>query len=267
LNAFQTGKSELSGVSQLEPASTNEKLTGSALSPARRAAESSGSAAILRFPEAQNLASEIRGRLEVEKSVVAWKRVMDIVVAVCALIVLSPLLMTVAALIRLTSSGPAVFRQRRTGLNGIEFTILKFRTMYSELQDVSGVKHTVQDDPRVTAIGRILRKYSIDELPQLFNVLRGEMSIVGPRAHAVGMLALGVPYNQFVRDYDLRHLVKPGLTGQAQVKGYRGEVSDEAHARGRIVEDLDYVRNLSLWRDVKIMALTLPAVVSGKAAF
>jgi polysaccharide biosynthesis protein PslA len=232
----------------------------------RRGAELSNSASILRFPESTTIGTEIRDKLKLSATIIALKRAMDIAVAGLALVLLSPLLLTVGALIRLTSAGPALFRQRRTGLNGAEFTIFKFRTMYSELQDVTGVRHTVQDDPRVTQIGRVLRKYSIDELPQLLNVLAGDMSIVGPRAHAVGMLALGVPYNQFVRDYDLRHLVRPGLTGQAQVRGFRGEVVDEAHARGRIAEDLDYVRNMSLLRDVKIMLLTLPAVLSGKAA-
>ena len=252
-------------MSQLEQAAAQElKPTESQGLPRR--ASVPASAEILRFPETP-LAIEIKSFLQGAAATVRMKRVMDIAVALCALTVLSPFLLLFAALIRLTSSGPAVFRQQRTGLNGKEFTILKFRTMYSELADPSGVKHTVQDDPRVTPIGRFLRKFSIDELPQLVNVLKGEMSIVGPRAHAVGMLALGVPYNQFVRDYDLRHLVKPGLTGQAQIKGYRGEVVDEAHARGRVAEDLDYVRNLSIWRDIKIMILTLPAVISGKAAF
>jgi polysaccharide biosynthesis protein PslA len=252
-------------VSHLEQAATQEQSAALGTALARRTGIPA-SAEILKFPETP-VAIEIKSRLAASAATVKAKRYLDIFVALAALIILSPLLLVCAALIRLTSAGPAVFRQKRTGLNGQEFTIFKFRTMYSELADPTGVKHTVQDDPRVTAIGRILRKYSIDELPQLVNVLRGEMSIVGPRAHAVGMLALGVPYNQFVRDYDLRHLVKPGLTGQAQVRGYRGEVCDEAHARGRVVEDLDYVRNLSIWRDLKIMALTLPAVISGKAAF
>jgi lipopolysaccharide/colanic/teichoic acid biosynthesis glycosyltransferase len=267
LNAYQTGKAECIGVSQLDNAAQKEQRSNPSGVVSRRVGEPAHSAAILKFPEAQNLAVDLRGNLARMKATVAMKRAMDIVLSIAAMIVLSPVLLTVAALIRLTSAGPAVFRQRRTGQNGKEFVIYKFRTMHIELQDVSGVRHTVQNDPRVTSIGRFLRKYSIDELPQLANVLMGEMSIVGPRAHAVGMLALGVPYDQFVRDYDLRHLVKPGLTGQAQVKGYRGEVCDEAHARGRVAEDLDYVRNLSLWRDVKIMALTLPAVISGKSAF
>ena len=267
LNAYQTGKLECIGVSQLDNAAQREQRSMPAAPSPRRGADPSHSASILRFPDSQFASGELRAALARMGRTVALKRAMDIVVASAALVLLSPALLIVAGLIRLTSAGPAIFRQRRTGQDGKEFVIFKFRTMYSELQDVSGVKHTVQDDPRVTAIGRFLRKYSIDELPQLANVLWGDMSIVGPRAHAVGMLALGVPYDQFVRDYDLRHLVKPGLTGQAQVKGYRGEVCDEAHARGRIAEDLDYVRNLSLWRDVKIMALTLPAVISGKSAF
>lgn len=232
----------------------------------RRNVDVSSSAAIFQFPEQFALATDLKAAVESRKSTVARKRILDVIVAAAAMILLSPILLLIAAAIRLTSAGPALFRQRRTGHNGTEFTIFKFRTMYTELQDVSGVKHTVQDDPRVTPIGRWMRKYSIDELPQLLNVLMGDMSIVGPRAHAVGMLALGVPYDQFVRDYDLRHLVRPGLTGQAQIKGFRGEITDEAHAVGRVAEDLDYVRNMSIWLDLKIMVLTLPAVISGRAA-
>lgn len=194
------------------------------------------------------------------------KRVMDISISAAALAVLGLPLLFVAALVRLTSPGPAIFRQRRTGLNGRTFTIFKFRTMYRELQDVSGVKHTVENDPRVTGLGQILRKYSVDELPQLLNVLWGDMSIVGPRAHPVAMVALGKPYDVLVPEYDLRNVVKPGLTGQAQVRGYRGEVCDEAHARGRIAEDLDYIRNLSIVRDLGIILATIPAVISTRAA-
>jgi polysaccharide biosynthesis protein PslA len=233
----------------------------------RRKGDQASSAAILRLPDAALSAPNLKAKLARARWTPYWKRGLDIAVASLALALLAPALLLVAGLVRLTSAGPAVFRQRRTGLNGKDFVILKFRTMYSELQDVSGVKHTIKNDPRVTPIGRLLRKYSIDELPQLLNVLWGDMSIVGPRAHPVAMLALGVPYNQFVRDYDLRHLVKPGLTGQAQVKGYRGEVTDEAHARGRVAEDLDYIRNMSVWRDIKIMVLTVPALISGRAAF
>jgi lipopolysaccharide/colanic/teichoic acid biosynthesis glycosyltransferase len=220
----------------------------------------------LRFPEVARSSGELRQQVVGRNVLFAAKRTMDIVVACAALMVLALLLFCLAVLVRLTSAGPAIFRQKRTGLNGAEFTILKFRTMYVELQDQSGIRHTVENDPRVTPIGKFMRKYSLDELPQFFNVLWGDMSIVGPRAHAVGMLALGVPYSVLVHDYDLRHLVKPGITGQAQIRGYRGEVCDENHARGRIAEDLDYIRNVSLWRDVKIMALTLPAVISGRAA-
>lgn len=225
------------------------------------------SAEIFRFPDPAPVGADLKTHLRRKTATLTAKRVLDVAIGSLALLILSPLLLLLAGLIRLTSAGPAVFRQRRTGLNGDAFTIFKFRTMYCDLQDVSGVKHTIQDDPRVTPIGRLLRKLSIDELPQLWNVVRGDMSLVGPRAHPVGMLALGVPYGQFVREYDLRHLVKPGLTGQAQIKGYRGEVTDEAHARGRVAEDLDYIRNVSIWRDLKIMVLTLPAVISGRAAF
>jgi polysaccharide biosynthesis protein PslA len=224
-------------------------------------------AEILRFPDTGRASLELRQLISSRGLTLTAKRTLDVLVAGAAVLVLAVPLLLIAALVRVTSAGPAIFRQKRTGLNGSDFTILKFRTMYVELQDHTGIRHTVENDPRVTPVGKVLRKLSLDELPQLLNVLWGDMSIVGPRAHAVGMLALGVPYNVLVNEYDLRHLVRPGITGQAQINGYRGEVNDETHARGRIAEDLDYVRNMSIWRDLKIMALTLPAVMSGRAAF
>lgn len=218
------------------------------------------SADIVRFPDAFPQQGAAR------QTSLSYKRSLDVVVGGLALIALSVPMALIAVLVRVTSRGPAIFVQPRAGLNGTPFTCYKFRTMYVDQQDVSGLKHTVENDPRVTPLGRVLRKLSLDELPQLFNVLMGDMSIVGPRAHAVGMLALGVPYNVLVKDYDRRHLVRPGMTGLAQVRGFRGEVCDEAHARGRIAADLEYIGKASLWLDLKLMALTIPAVMSGRAA-
>jgi lipopolysaccharide/colanic/teichoic acid biosynthesis glycosyltransferase len=220
---------------------------------------------VLPFPELTQ-AAVLRDVVRQKSRTQNVKRATDFFVASVALVMLSPLLLLIAALVRLTSRGPALFQQPRTGLNGTTFTVLKFRSMYVELQDVSGLKHTVEADPRVTPLGRILRKFSLDELPQLLNVLRGEMSIVGPRAHAVNMLALGVPYDVLVKSYELRHLVKPGITGLAQVRGYRGEVTDENHARNRIQADLEYVRTANFWLDLQVMLKTIPAVISGRAA-
>jgi len=196
----------------------------------------------------------------------AVKRGMDIAVAATLLLLLSPVLLAVAAAVKLTSAGPVFFAQRRWGRGNAPFRLYKFRSMYVDLQDKSGIAHTVQNDPRVTAVGRFIRKYSLDELPQLINVLKGDMSLVGPRAHVLGMHAMGVRYEDLVPEYFARHIVRPGMTGLAQVRGFRGEVADEAHARGRVACDLEYIRTFSLWQDIKIMVLTVPAVLFGYAA-
>ncbi|MCC6919897.1 MAG: sugar transferase [Alphaproteobacteria bacterium] len=196
----------------------------------------------------------------------ALKRGMDIAVAATLLLLLSPVLLAVAAAVKLTSRGPVFFAQRRWGRGNAPFRLYKFRSMYVDLQDNSGIAHTVQNDPRVTAVGRFIRKYSLDELPQLINVLKGDMSLVGPRAHVLGMHAMGVRYEDLVPEYFARHIVRPGMTGLAQVRGFRGEIADEGHARGRVACDLEYIRTFSLWQDVKIMVLTIPAVLFGYAA-
>lgn len=196
----------------------------------------------------------------------ALKRCFDVVVSGLLLILLSPVMLAVAAAVKLTSAGPVFFGQRRWGRGNAPFRLYKFRSMYVELQDKSGIAHTVKNDPRVTPVGRFIRKYSLDELPQLINVLKGDMSLVGPRAHVLGMHAVGVRYEDLVPEYFARHVVRPGMTGLAQVRGFRGEVSDEAHARGRVACDLEYIRTFSIWQDIKIMILTIPAVLFGYAA-
>jgi exopolysaccharide biosynthesis polyprenyl glycosylphosphotransferase len=196
----------------------------------------------------------------------AVKRVFDVVVSGILLVLLSPIMLAVAAAVKLTSPGPVFFGQRRWGRGNAPFRLYKFRSMYVELQDKSGIAHTVQNDPRVTPVGRFIRKYSLDELPQLINVLKGDMSLVGPRAHVLGMHAVGVRYEDLVPEYFARHVVRPGMTGLAQIRGYRGEVADEEHARGRVACDLEYIRTFSIWQDIKIMILTIPAVLVGYAA-
>ena len=190
---------------------------------------------VLPFPELSQ-AAVLRDVVRQKSRTEYVKRVTDIFVASVALVVLSPVLLFIAILVRLTSRGPALFQQPRTGLNGTTFTVLKFRSMYIELQDVSGIQHTVEADPRVTPLGRILRKLSLDELPQLLNVLCGEMSIVGPRPHAVGMTAGSIEVTRTVGDYAHRHRMKPGMTGWAQVNGSRGpcHTSDEVRERVRL---------------------------------
>ncbi len=186
-----------------------------------------------------------------------FKRVFDVVAAGLALIALLPLLLIVGVLIKGTSRGPMFFRQQREGLNGSSFEVLKFRSMRTDACDVTGVDQTVKNDPRVTWIGRLIRKTSIDELPQLINVLRGDMSLVGPRPHVPGMKAGGVLYRDLVPYYDLRLQMLPGLTGWAQANGLRGETANARVARARVDHDIAYIRHFSLWLDMKIIFKTL----------
>lgn len=185
------------------------------------------------------------------------KRALDIAGAAAGLLMLAPLLLGCAAAIKLTSPGPVFFRQNRYGLDGKLFSIYKFRTMRCDVQDCSGVQQTVKNDPRITPIGAFLRRSSFDELPQLLNVLNGTMSIVGPRPHVPNMIAAGVRYEDFDPRYMERHVALPGITGLAQVKGYRGETDTYDAARGRLDYDLEYTRTASFWGDVKIILGTL----------
>lgn len=153
--------------------------------------------------------------------------------------------------------GPVLFRQIRWGRDQQKIRIYKFRTMYAAECDDSGVRQTTENDPRITAVGAVLRRTNIDELPQLLNVLKGDMSLVGPRCHAIGMLAAGMPYEDLVADYHHRHQVKPGLTGLAQMRGLRGPTGSVAKARARIAADLFYVDNFSFWLDIKIILGTI----------
>ena len=180
------------------------------------------------------------------------KRAFDLVVATLALALLSPLLLCVAALIRLDGPGPVLFRQKRYGLNQEPFRIFKFRTMRA-LDDGAVVRQATRTDARVTRIGAHLRRLSIDELPQLLNVLIGDMSIVGPRPHA---LAHDQFYVEKLARYARRHNVRPGITGWAQVSGHRGEIAEDSAMLARLEHDLYYVDNWSLWLDVKIVAMT-----------
>ncbi|MEM8701100.1 MAG: sugar transferase [Pseudomonadota bacterium] len=185
------------------------------------------------------------------------KRSLDIFGASAGLILLIPLLLAISVAIKATSRGPVIFRQERHGLNGTVFTILKFRTMYTHLGDGSGVAQTVCSDPRVTRVGSFLRKSNFDELPQLLNVLKGEMSLVGPRPHVPGMLAAGIAYEEFDTRYMRRHQVRPGITGLAQINGCRGATTDPVSARKRLDYDLEYLEKQSLLLDLKIIAQTI----------
>lgn len=185
------------------------------------------------------------------------KRLIDILGAAFGLLLLSPLLITVAAIIKFTSVGPVFFRQERTGLDNKSFQIFKFRSMYTDRCDLSGVAQTVADDPRITPIGRILRKTNIDELPQLINVLLGDMSLVGPRPHVPGMLAAGVRYEELVVGYERRHAMRPGITGLAQASGLRGPTTEVEPSVMRVVRDIEYIRDFSIWLDIRILARTV----------
>ena len=197
----------------------------------------------------------------------AAKRALDVVVSAIALLVLSPFLLAIGLAIRFESKGPVLFHQLRWGKCGEMIRIYKFRSMRADLCDVSGVAQTTANDPRVTRVGAFLRKTNLDELPQLINILLGDMSLVGPRCHVPGMLAAGRPYEQLVSEYHLRHLVRPGLTGLAQVKGYRGPTDREDLARGRIAQDLEYVRDFNIMMDIKILVQTFVREIRGGTGF
>lgn len=191
------------------------------------------------------------------------KRAFDIAIASIAIVALSPVLMLVALAIKLTSKGPVLFKQTRFGRDNVPFTLYKFRSMYVDRQDLTGIAHTVEGDLRVTKVGRFIRRWYLDELPQLINVLKGDMAIVGPRAQVMGMRAAGVCYEDLVPNYRARHAVRPGITGLAQVRGYRGEIKDAEHAIARVDADLEYIQTASIALDFKILALTVPSVIFG----
>ncbi len=191
------------------------------------------------------------------------KRAFDIVFASAALILLSPLLALTALLIRLDSPGPALFRQKRYGFNQEPFRIYKFRSM-TTMEDGASIEQAKRSDPRVTRVGRFIRRHSIDELPQLLNVLMGDMSLIGPRPHA---LAHDQRYVERLARYARRHNVKPGISGWAQVHGHRGEIANDEEMQSRLAADLYYVDNWSLWLDVKIVVMTIFSARAHKNAF
>jgi len=191
------------------------------------------------------------------------KRISDIVLSVLILLLISPILLLVAAAVKYDSPGPVIFRQRRYGLDGKEIVVYKFRSM-TVTEDGSNVQQATKNDARITKLGALLRKTSIDELPQFINVLQGRMSIVGPRPHAV---AHNEMYRKLIKGYMVRHKVKPGITGWAQVNGYRGETDTLDKMQGRIDYDLDYLRNWSLRLDLHIILRTVRLVAKDQQAY
>ena len=195
------------------------------------------------------------------------KEVLDRGLAIVALVVLSPILLLTCLAIRLESKGPILFRQKRFGFNNNEISVLKFRSMYIDRQDTSGAERTQKNDPRVTRVGRFIRRTSIDELPQLFNVLKGDMSLVGPRPHATMMRVGDKYYFDAVKGYTARHRVKPGITGLAQVRGLRGEIATTERARKRVEYDVYYIENWSPLLDIRIMIETVLKLIWDKNAY
>jgi polysaccharide biosynthesis protein PslA len=195
------------------------------------------------------------------------KRAEDLLLSAAALTLLSPVLLVTWLLIRLSSPGPVLFVQPRVGFNNETINVFKFRTMYTHMSDLGAKQTTTRADPRVTPVGRFLRRFSIDELPQLLNVLQGSMSLVGPRPHGTEMMVGDRFYHEAVRGYAGRHRVKPGITGYAQVKGLRGEVRTIERAKRRVELDKHYVDHWSFWLDIWILMATVRAVLFDRDAY
>lgn len=193
------------------------------------------------------------------------KRLFDIAFSATTLLFLTPLLALVALAIKLEDGGPVLFTQQRTGRSNRFFTIWKFRSMQVTRADAAGHRSASPEDERVTRIGRFIRRTSIDELPQLINVLRGEMSVVGPRPHAIGSQAGEKLFWEVDERYWLRHALKPGVTGLAQIRGLRGATIQESDLAGRLAADLEYLSGWSLWRDLRIIAATIRVLVHERA--
>jgi Undecaprenyl-phosphate glucose phosphotransferase len=194
------------------------------------------------------------------------KRLQDIVLGLTAMVLLAPVMAGVALAIRMDSPGPIFFRQRRHGFNHEEIVVWKFRSMRQESADATASRQVTHDDDRVTRIGKFIRKTSLDELPQLLNVITGEMSLVGPRPHAIGMKTGHIESARLVAEYAHRHRIKPGMTGWAAVNGSRGPLHTAQDVRRRVQLDIDYVENQSFWLDLWIMAVTLPVLLGDRAA-
>ena len=192
------------------------------------------------------------------------KKTFDMIFALCVLVLLSPVFLLIALLVKLGSPGPVFYKPRRKGQAGGSFTCYKFRTMKVCDDPLNGTKSTVKNDPRITRIGKYLRKYDLDELPQFFNVLKGDMSVVGPRPHRTNLKS---DFRKIVNDYMVRHYVKPGITGWAQVNGWRGPTETVEQKKERVRHDLWYIENWSFLLDIKIVFLTVFSKKTRKNAF
>ncbi len=195
------------------------------------------------------------------------KRAFDIVFSLVGIIVFSPVMLVTALAVKLDSKGPVLFRQKRLGFNNEPIEVYKFRSMYVDQNDAAAARLVTRGDPRVTRVGRFIRKASIDELPQFFNVLKGDLSLVGPRPHAAAAKAQDRLYHEVVDGYFARHRVKPGVTGWAQINGWRGETDNDIKIQKRTEFDLDYIENWSLWFDLKILLLTPVRLLNTENAY
>ncbi|QFI65818.1 undecaprenyl-phosphate glucose phosphotransferase [Sinorhizobium alkalisoli] len=206
-----------------------------------------------------------------DKPIADWdsvaKRCFDVFFSLVALAMLWPVMLGAAVAVKLTSPGPIIFKQKRHGFNNEIIEVYKFRSMYTHLSDPTARNAVTKGDPRVTPVGRFLRKSSIDELPQIFNVLKGELSLVGPRPHAVHAQTQDRIYSDVVEGYFARHRVKPGVTGWAQINGWRGEVDNDEKIRFRTAFDLYYIENWSLFLDLKILFLTPMRLLNTENAY
>ncbi len=232
----------------------------------------SGKASSLKF---SSKAYTYIGRLPLlavfDRPLMGWglflKNVFDRTIASLAIVMLAPLMLAVAAAIRLESKGPVLFKQKRYGFNNELIEVFKFRSMYANRCDANAAKLVSKGDPRVTRVGRVIRKTSLDELPQLFNVLTGQLSLVGPRPHATQAKAADTLYEQVVDGYFARHRVRPGITGWAQVNGWRGETDTREKIEQRVKHDLDYIDHWSLMFDVNILVRTPFALLKSENAY
>ncbi len=222
-------------------------------------------------PRAYSYIGEIPFLAVFDKPLSDWgwavKEVEDRVIAALALLILSPVMLAVALAVKLTSKGPVLFKQKRHGFNNQLIEVYKFRSMYTDLCDAAAAKQVTRDDPRVTPVGRFIRKTSLDELPQLFNVLKGELSLVGPRPHATHTKAGNRIYDEVVDGYYARHRMKPGITGLAQINGWRGETDTEEKLQRRVEFDIQYIDNWSIWMDLYILAMTPLSLLNTKNAY
>jgi Undecaprenyl-phosphate glucose phosphotransferase len=232
----------------------------------------SGQAAVLKLsPRAYTYLGDLPLLAVFDRPLNGWssflKSCMDRVIALVALVLFSPIMLAVALAVRFESKGPIIFKQKRFGFNNELIKVYKFRSMFVDSSDANAVKLVAKNDPRVTKVGRFIRKSSLDELPQLFNVLTGQLSLVGPRPHATQAKAAGALYDEVIDGYFARHKVKPGITGWAQINGWRGETDTHEKLEQRVKHDLDYIDRWSLSLDLYIIAKTPFALLKTENAY